>query len=360
MTTIHHSRGRTLIELLISMTIGLIITAFVAGIFLTSTQTSRVVNQLGSIEDSGRTVMALIGNNIKQAGYAEIFGSDLALGSADTSILYHSQTLFGVNKNLGGCISTAPTTNARFESTGGYPAGKVDAACIGAAADTVSAGNPVTGNDALMVRFQGNTALAAEQGQLFDCLHAEVPLELDSNSGLLRPVVQNTYYVDNGNLMCRGNGNGQTALETRNAAAWNAPQALINNVEQFKVYYGFDDVRYADTYVNKAVLHQPTVRSMRDAGYLNGLSALTAEGLSPWDYVVSVYVCFVVRSDRGEGGLTAETAGSYLPCPANSAAAAAPLVAQSTTDGVLRRTYTQVFNVRARSSSDPSTVFGGS
>ncbi len=341
------SRGRTLVELLVSMAIGLVIAAFVAGIYLSSAQTARIANQAATIEDSGRTVMTLIGNSLRQAGYGEIVGTTV-VADGNSAQLNRVATLFDEERHLVGCSNGAAGTNARLDGNW------ADVADPGIAINCATSGggamaNPVSGNDAVMVRYQGDTVRAAPQGVLNDCVGVAAPLTPFSTTSISaghsvtsRPIVQNMYFVDGGALRCNGNGSG----------AAGRTEELISNVEQFKVYYGYDDVRAGGTYESGGKLLQPTVRSIRDAAYLS------AAGNASWDSVVAVYVCLVIRSDATERGVTTSTgaAATYRRCPlgADEVTTTAGPIETPNTDGVLRRTYFQVFNVRARSSFDPA------
>lgn len=317
--------GRSLVEMMLSITIGLAVTAGVSTAFVASTRTARVAGELAGIADTGQVAMQLIGNSIRQSGYGEIVGSEIAVGGGQAS-LQRSQTLFADGASLAGC------SGARF----------VD--------DTNR--NPVCGGavdpnfDSLMVRFQGDAVIPPAQGLIDDCLGILPPAEplpvghVGTSVVANRPIVQNAYFGAAGSLWCRGNGRAAEALP------FPAPQQLVGNVEQFKVFYGFDDVRYSNPAVNPGA----TVRSLRDAAFLNGLPPETL----PWDFVVSVHVCIVVRSGPDAArDLSNATSYSYSRCPMTAAEAAGAPPQETATDRALRRTYTQVFTVRSRATANP-------
>lgn len=317
--------GRTLIELMISIAISMAITAAVASLYLSTSRTARVSSELAGIADSGQVAMQLIGDAIRQAGYGEIVGSDLALGAGQVGI-YRSQTLFAEGQSVVGC------TGARFvDETASAPA----------------CGAPVSADfDTLMVRFQGDAVIPPAQGRIDDCLGGQVPLDAlppDHAGGARtasRPMIHNVYYGQNGALLCRGNGRATPA------DPFPAPQQLVANVEQFKVFYGFDDVRWA----NPDATPGSSARSVRDAAWIN---ALPADSL-PWDFVVSVHVCLLIRSDPDVGkGFTRSPTTTYPRCPRTALEAAGELPMETASDGALRRTYAQTFTVRARSTANP-------
>jgi hypothetical protein len=197
-----------------------------------------------------------------------------------------------------------------------------------------------------MVRFQGDAMIPPAQGRVDDCLGVLPPLEdlpvghVGSVAVANRPMVQNAYYGQNGALWCRGNGRAAVATP------FTAPQQLVANVEQFKVFYGFDDVRY----MNPDATPGASVRSLRDANFLNGLTAATL----PWDFVVSVHVCMVVRSANDAArDLSATGTYTYARCPMNAAEASGELPTVTANDRALRRTYTQVYTVRSHATANP-------
>lgn len=318
--------GRTLIELMISMAIGLAITAAVSGAYLSTSSTARVASEMAGMSDTGQIAMLMIGDSIRQAGYGEIIGSDVSFGAANIDV-YRSQTLFGSGAHIAGC------SGAKFvDDTLNTPA------C--AAAGDVNF-------DSLMVRFQGDTAVAPAQGHIDDCLGTQVPLEaLPANHlGLLRtasrPMVQNVYFGINNGLSCRGNGRAAIG------DAFGVAQQLVGNVEQFKVFYGFDDVRYT----NPNTTAGASIRSVRDADYLNARAGA-------WDYVVTVHVCILIRSDPDAGrGMSTANAYKYTSCPMSAAQANGAMPISDAQDSAVRRTYNQVFTVRSRSTANPIQTF---
>lgn len=316
--------GRTLIELMVALTIGLIVVSAVSLAYLSTSRTARFSDSLSDVADTGQAAMALIGDSIRQAGFGEIVGSDMTLGPGDANAL-RTQTLFGDGPHLAGCSG-----RAFADDTAAAPV------CAAAAGDV--------NFDSLFVRFQGDSVIPPAQGAITDCLGVAVPQEalppahLGTARAAARPMVQNVYYGQGGRLWCRGNG------RVAAADAFAAPQQLLGNVEQFKVFYGFDDVRHA----NGGGAASGSIRSLRDAAFLNALPAAQ----NPWDFVVSVHVCLVVRSAPSKGNALSARA-TFTRCPQTAAEAAGAGVVVDAPDGAVRRTYQQVFVVRSRSPANP-------
>ncbi len=326
--TIQNQQGRTLIELMVVVAISLIITLAVALIFLSVNRTSRYSGELSNVEDTGRVAMFFMGNAIRQAGYAEIVGSERTI--AELGANTRANTLLADNLHLAGCNGSIFATDQ---------VGVNAPVCSGA-----------SGFDALMVSYQGNNIIGPNQTNVTDCL-GNNPVARDLPNGhvgqnvtLNRPMVQNFYFVENNNLMCR--------------AGTAAAQTLIPNVQQFRVYFGFDQTRFdapspmrvapsgneelvpsaAQTYVDAAFLNDPARDRTR-----------------AWDHVVSVYICLVVRSAPGLSPAAGVAAAQYRGCPDNAAGVNADLPAVNNDDGGVYRTYTQIFTVRSRATPNPTT-----
>jgi prepilin-type N-terminal cleavage/methylation domain-containing protein len=128
--TVKGQQGRTLVELVIAIAIGLVLMAGVGALYLSSRGISRVAQQGGSAEDTARVVMAAIGDAIKAAGYGEVVGSDYSA---------HGQTLFE-GPAVRGC------TGSRFADA--FNVLEPDYGCTGSAP-----------GDQVLLRFQGRYAL---------------------------------------------------------------------------------------------------------------------------------------------------------------------------------------------------------
>lgn len=333
---IQGQHGRTLIELMVVITISLIITATVAVIFLSVNRTSRYSGELSGIDDSGRVAMYFIGNAIRQAGYAEIISRDVTIGAIGQNS--RANTLLANSLHLAGC------RNRSFEASQLGQAAPVCPATAG------------TAFDALMVSYQGDNVVAPVQTEPTDCLgNAAVDRALptthkgmDVVPGGERPMIQNFYFVETGvdgvsTLMCRAG----------NAAA----QALIPNIAQFRVYYGFDDARF-NAGANPPVATTPSgdeqftpaaAQSYVGADFLNSQT----NRIDAWDHVVSVYVCIVIRSTPGSRGLTTGTSTQFARCPDTGAEVTGALILVNNPDGGVYRTYSQIFTVRSRATPNP-------
>jgi type IV pilus assembly protein PilW len=311
-TTVHLQDGRTLIELLVAIALGLLILLGVGTLYLGASQSTRSMSGLASAEESGTVALRLIGNSIRRAGYAEIIGTEV--GSIRGNLLY---------------------------------SGPLVRACTGVAFDDIAAGDFDCGTataapDMLAVWYQSDNVLASPQGATEDCLGNVVPLvsvadpEYAARVTDMR-VVRNIYRINGNALQCRGNS----------GVAW---QTLLDGVEDLKVYFGFDDVAFANAVT---WTERPAARSIRSAAEIHAL-ADPSPVISRWDFVVSVHVCVLVATT--DQGVTAQAGQTYQRCPqsADQARGTVAIPTATSADGRIRRAYTEVFTVRSRATPTPA------
>lgn len=321
----HQQHGRTLLELIISMAIGLVIVAGVSSLYLSSTGVSRVANQVSAVEDSGQLAMFVLGDAIRMAGFGEV------VGSSATSRL--GQTQFD-GPQLAAC------SNGTFTNPWATPP---DLTCV-------PSGQPA-GPDQLFISYQSNNVKASPQGALADCLGQFPTTAADltaitrvaSPSALDVPIASNVFGINaNGEFACRGRYGGTT-------------QALLANAENFKVFFGFDNVRNAAGATGVIDLvpmaRQWVSAATVSASGLGGPLIIGSPQASPWDNVISVFVCITIVTDQT--GLTTGAATTRARCPETPDEVATgldgggnPLVVVDN-DGFIRRTFSQVFAVRA-------------
>lgn len=315
-------RGRSLIELLVAIALGLLILLGVGGLYLASQQSTRSATGLASSDNVGNVALGLIGASIRRAGYGEIAGAFTSLPSGGEARL---SSLLYQGRSLRGC------SGARFGSD------NPDNAC-----GTSAAGAP----DAIGVWFQADNALASSQAATANCvgsalLAVGVPAQYQGLMGATATinVVRNSFYVADNTLFC--------------SDGTSAGQPLLNGVEALKVFYGFDDTAYA----NPAADMDPVARTLRTAADINSMPAPvpgTATALTAWDYVVSATVCVLVRTE--EQGVSAQGASAtFRGCPQSVAQVLDPasITETAASDGRIRRAYTQTFAVRGRARPQP-------
>jgi type IV pilus assembly protein PilW len=305
-------RGRTIIELMIAIAISTMIMLGITTIYSASTNSARSAVQQGAMSEDGALSLHLIGQAIKRANYGEIIGTDFVA---------NNQTLFDF-PGIRAC------KNGRFNN----PAAG-DFSC-----NTV-AGAP----DSLMIQFQGDAVAATTQLPTTNCVGSTgvlTQISAQDHPGFLQevPLVSNVYEVISGNLSCSGNGS--------------AFQTLAGNIEEFKVYFGYDNDA-ADQALNGQTTISPSAHQIVDADFVRTKDASFAgRDRTAWDFVVSVHVCVVARTR--ERGTSVQTTVSYESCPENPSQVVSSGTTKTANDATVRKTYKNVFAVRANATASPA------
>src|SRR5260221_4524368 len=69
MNQMHSQRGVTLVELLVGLTIGLVLSLAASSIYLATTETSRATKAHGDINETGKLALDIVGREIEKAGF---------------------------------------------------------------------------------------------------------------------------------------------------------------------------------------------------------------------------------------------------------------------------------------------------
>lgn len=260
--------GMTLIELMIGLLIGLVITGAATAIFLAANRMGKSHDDSGKLLEDGTFAVNRMAAVVKRGGYVDLLaGNDVLMQVLDNSTLL-GQALY------------QPTTiafdklGALYASVIGHPAGifGCNNGVFNAAGDCSAQGS----QDALMVAYQAVASASApdpfspsvpsvaSDGSAFsDCNGHAPPAGTD--------VVINRYYVNaQGQLMCLGNGNPSA-------------QILASNVEQFRVSYGLS---------NWAL---PTDKTRRVAWQ----TATQVAAVNRWNAVIQVEICLILAGPPG-------------------------------------------------------------
>lgn len=314
------ARGFTLIELMISLTIGLVILAAALSTFSTSSRSSQLSQAETQLNEDGILALNLIQQQLKQAGYSQQL------------IPSNGATVMGnyAGPAVRGC-------------TGGF----TDAA---AAFDALSCTG--RGSDAIAIRYEATTDNTTDTDAKLatNCLgngiNALTPSQVSPPPtpapGMPPPgnyaLADNRYLVTDAStaamLSCRG-------MEKRDAVnAIGGSQPLLANVESMRILYGVANrpsIELAATYDPQR--HQ--IVKYLDAA---GVDALASSGVlanlaeDRWGRVLSVRVCLQMRSDRPVRDVPAG-GFAYKRCDNTD---------HTGTDGYLRRTFTTTVLLRNR------------
>jgi hypothetical protein len=310
--------GRTIIELMVAIAISTFILLGISALYSTSSRSAKAATQLGALSEDTPIALHILGQSVKRSGYGEIIGIDFS--SVD-------QTLFAF-PHLRAC------RNGTFVNPS-----------LGDFSCDTSGG---LSTDSIALQFQADSIVSSLQRKTRNCLGADAvtaPITIDTHPGfgLDIPLVKNVYSVNGGVLTCAGNDA--------------TPETLASKIEEFRLYYGFDEAALNDTLANRTNL-APNAAQIVDADYVMGKDALfaTRKG-SAWDYVVSVHVCAVAATN--EKGTSVQTNVNYSGCPDTADDAKNGIAPTRTkTDGTVRKTFNQVYTVRSHATGSPAIRTG--
>jgi len=285
-------RGFTLIELMVSVTIGLILLLFLSSLYFNSRASSRLNDDNARIQEDGRYALSLIGRNLMQAGFGH-----MQTGNT-TDFPPQSPTELAKLKGLTGCSYGFATPLAKLPTCAAVP---------------VPAPSSIGGPSAFTVAYTSEPYSDATNisGAGTDCSGTQAFNATSTQGG----VVINSFYLDSATktLYCKGYAGAGT------------PQPILSNVDNMLVTYGIDTGnRYAPT------------KSTTDAAEAGAADAINGNNKVGWDRVVTVTVCLEMHSTNNV--VTGSTGQSYYKCNATT-----PTVAS---DRLLHTTMTRVFTLR--------------
>lgn len=243
----YRHRGVSLIELMIGIAIGMLIVVAAIGTMLYTRASSTTIGDSARLHQDAATAFRIIGETVRQAGARRLVETGGAVE---------------FNPNFTGLTTTAVITVSGTD---------------GATTPTIAA-------DTLRIAYDSDSVVG-----ITDCL--------GSIAGSTANTVTNTFDVSGGNLRCQGN-----------AASGATVQPLIQNVEDFQIWYGIRNAAQSLQYVSAS-----GVTDWSDAG------------------IETVMVCL-----RLSGETRSNPTAASVGCSGEAVAA----------DGRIRRVFTRVFNLR--------------
>jgi type IV pilus assembly protein PilW len=278
-------RGISLIEVLISMVIGLVVVGAVMVSLIGSGNTGRFQSAYAGMNEDAQIGLSILSRDLQMTGYAQ--PTALVSNGAPSPTYSLTSTTLGSTTFVFGC----------------------DTGFANPTAATLACGTAVT--PALEVAYQADTGnTMANAGVPSDCL---------GNAIAAGPpyVARNRYFISTG-----ASGRPELYCASNNAA--NAAQPLIENIENMKIWYGVF-VPAAPTQVVRYVT-------------ATQIAALGAGAAAEWSQVISARICVLARSAEPVLNTT-EDPIAYLNCDSVSA---------NSNDRYLRRAYFTTASVRVR------------
>ncbi|MGE0329798.1 MAG: PilW family protein [Ramlibacter sp.] len=297
-------RGLSLVELMVSIAIGLVITIAVVSSYIGSLGATRVAEAQVRMNEDAQAALAILGQTIRMAGNnpkQQDYATDSPRNPITTTFI------------IRGCDGTF---------------GNIDLAATYDALTCAGSGGP----DSIAVRYEAdryNTVPNTAGGLPTDCLGQDLPVLTGKafknptpsvESDVTYTVADNRFYVTSTaslspGLYCKGNGNANG-------------QRLVENVEDLQFEYGTAPIA--------------ATSSLTVAGYI-GATAVDALSLTfsdNWSKVLTVRICVLIRSEEAVAPDTASA--GYTQC--NGTANNSP------PDLRLRRAYSTTVLLRNRQS----------
>jgi type IV pilus assembly protein PilW len=339
-------KGLSLVELMVSLTIGLFLLGVVGIIYVNTVTSSRSSTLESQMNEDAALALELLQQQIRLAGFSNV--------NAAGDRLFAGQAVRGCDggfsNNAGGAAFAALTCNA--------------------------AG---VGPDAVAVRYEASllnsqtTRNAAGADRPGNCVHESLE-PWGALTALEGAIIDNISLADNRYYIANDPNNDNTPTlycQGRTGAGFGMATALIPNIEDMQVQYALT----ALPTVGAAIPHQV-------AGYANATVATTATdsapafpaltgialpagtpaGVNNWARVAALRVCLVARSARPvptgdnpvgtanpDGTTLAAGLGSYIDCNG---------VSRTATDRYIRRAYVTTIQLRNTRPGLPSDFDG--
>lgn len=308
-------RGVTLIELMVSITIGMVLVGAMLAMFSGLSGGNRTSEAQAQMNEDAQYALRLIANQIRQSSYNPIQPGRTTLNPLPFGI-------FGCDNGFRNAITPGAAGNAALLECNASPLATGGAIALSYEADIFN-----------------TVPTASPPKKPTDCLGnslTERPPEAEVGSQNYF-VAENRFYVKNTTLYCAGNGGGTIAF---------GPQPMAENVERISFSYGVS---------SPAPLPAGSAPARTVAGYLtsddlgpsNGgvapgnaeLAALVATPQLRWAKVIAVRICITMRSEAP----VLSQPQTYFAC--DPEVNDVPILA---TDNLLRKNYSMTVALRNR------------
>lgn len=329
--------GLSLIELMISIVIGLVLMIAISSTYVGSSAASKLAEAQGRMNEDAAAALTILSQQIRMAGdnprrplystkstksdpkntpHNPVFVSPIDDSGAPGALQYFIRGCDGTFSDVTSAATVNDLTCAAGDNT------DPDSVAIVYEADkynTVASGNQATDCLGQALPTVTNLATSSAPTWLLDTATSAVV-----KTDVTYTVADNRFFIRSvgsiPSLYCKGNGNA-------------TPQPLVENVEDLQFSWG---------------LAAPTATAKTVAGYLNSANRIETDATllampgstssARWSRVVAVKICVLVRSEQP----IAPDAGSakYVPCFAN------PPDPVAAPDLRLRRAYYAVVALR--------------
>jgi type IV pilus assembly protein PilW len=295
-----HQTGVTLIELMISITMGLVILAAILSLYLSTIPTSKQSEETARLSEDAAVAMNYLTGYIRMAGFSfpqanvpgnTVIQDSLAKGFIDSNL---------AGAGIRGCDN-------------GFSNPKASSAAL----LTCSEG---LGNSSISIRFEGDiNNTTPSSGNPTDCLSQAITSNTPSSftGSADYKLIESRFFVATGadsgvpELFCAGNGDGKGFTD----------QPIIQNVESLVIRYG--------------IAGDATSQNITQYLTAAGVDALAGDIDQRWGRVISLRICLTMRSELK----SATYVNTYRNCNGETVAP---------TDNLIRRTFQSLVTIRNR------------
>ena len=255
-----HQRGLTLVELMISLTLGLLVMLVASALLVASNGSYLQQSETTRLNDGGRYALDAVGRAIRQTAFVNWDGKDAHVGAAAED-----------SANISGLDARSVSKN----SDG------IDTPLKGA----------VNGSDVLALRYVGAGPGFDGDGSVLNCAGFGVGA---ANSAQARG--WSIFYV-----ATDADGEAELRCKYRGEKSWGA-DAIVRGIDTFQVLYGLDTDDPADGLANRYV-NATVINALDDALALVGADAAARardkNGKTFWKRVVSVRIAVLLHGGAG-------------------------------------------------------------
>lgn len=287
-------RGLSLVEIMVSMAIGLVVVGAVLVSYISSGKTGRQQAAYAEMNENAQMGLTLLSRDLLLAGYAQPTGVPVPVAPAVATFTrtYSARAVFGCDNDFAdpsilNVVADASSVTCKAAGAAGKPSIEIV-------------------YEADLTNTVPTDAQPPAVGDVpSDCMGNRLTISAGSYFAF------NRYYLKSGTA---GRSELHCASAAKDTTNQKIPgQPLVDNVEDIKFWYGVAD----------AVNPRQIVR------YLTA-GAVTAAGVTTWERVVSVKICLLVQSSEPVLDSELTTTPKYLDCD---------LVEQNLPGRYLRRAY---------------------
>lgn len=319
--TLSRNRGVTLVELMISVVIGLILAAAASYLFVSTTRSSKTLDARAQQQETGAVVMEFIGRDLKQAGfYPAVYASDTSTAFYGTYSNIVDVSKPAYDQGVYGCSQGVFNPSTGVNTCPSPATGEPDSLVINYfTSDNFGSDGVGTRRDCLRQSVETVTynATRSTGGTYTTTVASPILVSNVYSLGAATTSTVDNQPVTTRSFRCAGNGN------------LNSHQPLFSGVEQLQFRYGVNDGSTVEAparfYTATEVNALPNV-------------AINGETLTPWKRVQAVQVCVLVKTVDASARQIADQ-GSYLDCNGNT-------VSYTAGDRSLYQRLVRVFGVR--------------